>query len=144
MQVRINVFRSSHAAAGVFVILVSVQNASDLSSKSGSLQQATHAACIVEEFPSQFCRHGIPLHDQRCPEASQDILLFLGNGSAAGSILHRGPRRVLMIYLSAIAHFLRGCRNSVGAVEIRAFRSSRSMSRPIHRIRPLSRDIAWA
>src|SRR5438093_3191959 len=58
------------------VILVLVQKASDLSSESSSLQQLTHGSGIVEELPLQLCRQGIPLHDQRCPKASKDMLLF--------------------------------------------------------------------
>src|SRR5437899_1785923 len=58
------------------VVLMLVQKASDLSSESSSLQQLAHGAGIVEELSLQLRRQGIPLHDQRCPEASKDMLLF--------------------------------------------------------------------
>jgi len=73
-----------------------VQKASDLSSQSGSVQQLTHGAGIVEEFPLQLCGQGIPLHDQRGPEASKDMLLLFGKSGAVW-ILLRSAKAVLVI-----------------------------------------------
>jgi len=55
-----------------------VQKASDLTSESTGLQQRTHAAGIVEEVPAQLGRQYVPLHDERGPEAAQDVILFVG------------------------------------------------------------------
>jgi hypothetical protein len=60
-----------------------VQETSDLPSESGSLQQLTHAAGIVEKLPPQLCRQRVPLHDKRGAEASKDVLLFVSEGGGA-------------------------------------------------------------
>ena len=51
-----------------------VQKASDLSSQSGSVQQLTHGAGIVEEFPLQLCGQG----NATLAEEEEHILRCLG------------------------------------------------------------------
>jgi hypothetical protein len=75
-----------------------VKETSDLPSESGSLQQLTHAAGIVEKLPSQLCRQPVPLHDKRGAEASKDVFLFACEaGGAVRPILLRTDHIALII-----------------------------------------------
>jgi hypothetical protein len=72
-------------------IRVLAQEASDLSSRSGGVQQLTLGTGIVEEVPLQPCRQRVPLHDQRRAQALQDTPLFRCQSPIAGptGIQHR-------------------------------------------------------
>jgi hypothetical protein len=60
------------------------QEARDFTSQSIAIQQLAHGAGVIDKFPLQLCRQRVPLHDQRRPQASQDMLLFRRQSRFAG------------------------------------------------------------
>jgi hypothetical protein len=47
-----------------------------LTFQSIAVQQLAHGVGVIRKFPLQLCRQHVSLHDQRRPQASQDMLLF--------------------------------------------------------------------
>src|ERR1043166_4615185 len=62
------------AGSGADIVLVLVQEASDLSPQHTRLQDVTHRPCGIEEFALQLCGNRIPLHDDSCAEAAKNML----------------------------------------------------------------------
>jgi hypothetical protein len=60
------------------------QEARDLTSQSIVFQQIAHGAGVIKKCLLQLCRQRIPLHNQRRPQASQDMLLFRRQSCFAG------------------------------------------------------------
>jgi hypothetical protein len=52
------------------------QEPRDLTFQSIAVQQLAHGVGVIRKFPLQLCRQHVSLHDQRRPQASQDMLLF--------------------------------------------------------------------
>jgi hypothetical protein len=66
-----------------------VKKASYLSFQRRCLLQITDGTRTVEQFPLKLGRDGIPSHDHGRPQASQDLLLFVGAGGVVVAILSR-------------------------------------------------------
>jgi hypothetical protein len=66
-----------------------VKKASYLSFQRHCLLQITDGTRAVEQFPLKLGRDGIPSHHHGRPQASQDLLLFVGAGGVVVAILSR-------------------------------------------------------
>src|SRR5437667_10778710 len=69
-------FGSQGAFPSALIIPMLMQEPSDASSQCFCFQQVAHGARVVEQFPLKLLGDAIPLHDDRCAEATQDMLLF--------------------------------------------------------------------
>src|ERR1700704_1881820 len=70
-------------------ILVLVQKSGYLPAERRCLQQLAHGSGGIEDLPLQQRRQGVPLHDDRRPKTSQNVLFFGSKGRAAGRVLLR-------------------------------------------------------
>jgi len=84
-------------AAGFLLVFVVMQEAGDLAPQRDRLWQIPQRACGVEQLALQRGRNRAPLHDDGCPEASQDVLLFVCEGEAVRSVVFRVGHRVPVI-----------------------------------------------
>jgi len=73
------------------------QEAGDLSSQCGGVQQFAHGTGMIKEFPLQLCRQRVPPHDQRRPQAPQDALLFRCQRRIAGAAVLQNRRQLVEI-----------------------------------------------
>jgi hypothetical protein len=69
------------------VILMIVKEASNLSLQRGSFLQITQSAGALEELALELRGNGIPLHEQGCAQALQDLLLLVSEGGTIVAIL---------------------------------------------------------
>ena len=64
-----------------------VQEAGHLLLENARLQQFSHGTGIVEKLPLQLCRKPVPLHDDRCTEATKNVRFLLGQLEVTRRIL---------------------------------------------------------
>src|SRR6185437_3033553 len=67
------------ADTGANIVLVLMEEASDLSPQYARLQQVTHRTCGIEKLALQLCRDRIPLQDDGCTKAAKDMLFNGGD-----------------------------------------------------------------